>query len=103
MEVVAKAVRRRDEEDLMLPAVLFVDTPVADLHTLAFELRPCGVNVAHEDGSTILRAIAPVNREADAGAVAFHDDRGLRPGLTLYLDHPEVLSVPTRRIVQVGY
>src|SRR5687768_15790940 len=103
MEVVAKAVRRGDEEDLELPAVLFVDSPVADLHTVAFELRPCGVDVAHENRCTILRAIAAIDGEPDAGAVAFHDDGGLGRGVTCYLDHPEMLRVPIRCLVQVRY
>src|SRR5687768_14241522 len=61
MEVVAKTVGRGDEKDLKLLAVPFVDSPVSDLQTIAFELRPRGVDVAHEDGRAILRAIAPVN------------------------------------------
>jgi hypothetical protein len=94
MEIVAKPVGRNDEEHLKSLAILFIDTPISDLHAPALELRPGRMGVAHQDGRTFLRAVASVDRKPDASAVPFHDDRRFWLRLALHFDHREVLGIP---------
>src|SRR6516162_3914842 len=103
MEIVAKSIRSHDEEHLKPLAIPLVDTPVADFHTFALEFRSRRVDVAYEDGSTLLRAIAPIDRETDAHAVPFHDDGGVWFELAFHFDQREMFRIPLRCGVQIAH
>src|SRR5947209_4155075 len=103
MEVIAESVRCHDEEHLKSLAIPFVNTPISNLHAFTFEFRPCRMDVAYQDCRAFLRAIAAVDREPDASAVTFHDDRGLGFRLTLHFDHCEMPGIPVRCRIQVGH
>ena len=93
MEVVAESVGGYYEEDLEFLAVAFVDSPVAGFDAVGFEFVSGALGVGNSDGGTVLSWVAAVDCEADAGAVAFHDDGRDGFGVAFYFGETKGFGV----------
>jgi hypothetical protein len=101
VKVITQTVGRDHEEHLVLLSISLIDTPVSDLCSVCLEFVFYRSNVRHKDGRTILRRIATVYGETDAGPVTLEDHRWDWLITPFNFRQAEMLGIPLRGRIEI--